>query len=232
MSEQLIWSGNTSTEPENVFHNVSAYAGNSVSGIVDAQQIVTWDFQFLHSSTNAPYAEGIVVDSARYFWQEGSTYKIVMIITDPPEAVAERLTIFSWRGEQFDTLSFFDGLFFLEHERGGEQYFLIPMDESSPPPAVINIVPGSINEFQMKLHLSSDNTLGWLEILLNGEQVTFEGGSSRIYLKTYDGLKTNPVWSYGSVAGEDTNLYMKDLKVYLVTELNEGAPTLQYVIQP
>ncbi|MEZ2604544.1 hypothetical protein [Kluyvera intermedia] len=219
MSEQLIWLSNTSTEPENVFHNVSAYAGNSVSGVMDTEQVVTWDFHFVHTSTNAPYAEGIVVDSARYFWQEESTYKIVMTITDPPEAITERFTIFSWRGEQFDAFNFFDGLFFLEHESGGDLYFLIPMDESTPPaPAFINIVPGSTNEFQMKLHLSSDNTLGWLEILLNGGQVIFEDGSSRIYLKTYDGLKTNPVWSYGSVTGEDTNLYMKDLKVYLVTE--------------
>ncbi|MHC5177445.1 hypothetical protein [Serratia rhizosphaerae] len=218
MAEKIIWTGNSDTVPENVFHNVSAYAGNSVSGVIDEQQIVTWDFYFVHTSTNAPYTEGIVVDSARYFWQEGSTYKIVMTITDPLEAVAERFTIFSWRGETFDTDEFYSGLFFLEHEHDGERYFLISLDEGSPAPAFMSITPGSTNEFQMKVHISSDNTQGWLEILLNGEQVIFEDDSSRIYLKTYDGLKTNPVWSYGGVTGENTNLYMKDLKVYLLTE--------------
>jgi hypothetical protein len=218
MSEQPIWSGNTSTVPESIFHTVSAYGGNSLFGAINGEAIVTWDFSFTQTSTNGPYAGGIIVGSERYFWQEGLTYNIVTTIHDPVEAAAERFTLFSWRGELFDTYSFFDGLFFLEHEHGGEQYFLISPDESLPPPAFISIMQGSVNEFQMKIHVSSDNTQGWLEVLLNGEKVVFEDGSNRIYLKTYDGLRTNPVWSYGSVSGVATNLYMSDFKVYLVTE--------------
>ncbi|CAI1831249.1 MULTISPECIES: hypothetical protein [Serratia] len=218
MAEKILWTGNSDTVPENVYHNVSAYAGNSVSGFIDEQQIVTWDFNFLMGSTNGPYTEGIVIDGERYFWQEGNTYKIVTTLTDPIEVTTERFTVFSWRGESFNVDVFEEGLFYLEHEHGGASYYVLSHVMDPPIPAFIDIVPGSTNAFQMTVHLSSNKTLGWLEIVLNGEPVIFGNGSSRIYLKTYDGLKTNPVWSCGKTFGDSANVYMSNLQVYLVME--------------
>jgi hypothetical protein len=41
MAEKILWTGDSDTAPDNVYHNVSVYTVSSVSGVIVEQQIVT-----------------------------------------------------------------------------------------------------------------------------------------------------------------------------------------------
>ncbi|WP_236652695.1 heparin lyase I family protein [Chitinophaga vietnamensis] len=196
----VLFNGDAALGASNVWKDINIEGSGAVTTITDETGTLCWKFQKPagshrtegHGAKNYQAADG---DEIYIGW----TCKLYIPTTVKTEAV------FQWKSYPTGTTANHPIMLHTQNGKLDLQYFDI--NHVAYVPWSIPLSSGTWQQFVLRMKLSYDATVGYIELWYNGVKQTLSNGSQRYYCRTMDADFCDPKWGvYGGDTASITNI--------------------------
>lgn len=204
--QSLLFDGSASLGSAAVWKDINIEGTGTVTTINDETSTLCWKFlkpagSHRTEGHGAKNYQAVVGDEIYIGW----TCKLYMPTTLQTDAV------FQWKSYPTDT--FANHPLMLRTKNGNLELQHFDENHTATVPWSIPLSTSTWQKFVLRMKMSKDGTVGYIELWYNGTKQTFTNGSQRLYCRTYDSNYCDPKWGvYGGDDSQATNI-VKNIKI-------------------